>query len=132
MRGSGRRTTFWLSQPFPEFVRESGMPKAPPLRLGVNVDHVATLRNARAGERPAQTKRAAERRAAGIESHPGAWCDAVVGGQGAKAEGEGQGIGAGAALARSAGREAHAAPGLDYVPAEKIASIPEIVELNIG
>src|SRR6195952_5993354 len=29
------------------------MPKAPPLRLGVNVDHVATLRNARAGERPA-------------------------------------------------------------------------------
>src|SRR5258707_7123959 len=24
----------------------------PPLRLGVNVDHVATLRNARAGERP--------------------------------------------------------------------------------
>src|SRR5450755_1425586 len=28
------------------------MLKAPPLRLGVNVDHVATLRNARAGERP--------------------------------------------------------------------------------
>src|SRR3954451_16298071 len=28
------------------------MPKAPPLRLGVNVDHVATLRNARAGSRP--------------------------------------------------------------------------------
>jgi pyridoxine 5-phosphate synthase len=28
------------------------MPKAPPLRLGVNVDHVATLRNARAGQRP--------------------------------------------------------------------------------
>src|SRR5260370_5951203 len=44
--------TFCLSQPFPEFVLESGMPKAPPLRLGVNVDHVATLRNARAGERP--------------------------------------------------------------------------------
>lgn len=28
------------------------MPNPPPLRLGVNVDHVATLRNARAGERP--------------------------------------------------------------------------------
>src|SRR5947208_16716973 len=28
------------------------MPKAPPLRLGVNVDHVATLRNARAGRNP--------------------------------------------------------------------------------
>jgi len=28
------------------------MPKTPPLRLGVNVDHVATLRNARAGHNP--------------------------------------------------------------------------------
>ncbi|MGA7483439.1 MAG: pyridoxine 5'-phosphate synthase, partial [Bradyrhizobium sp.] len=28
------------------------MPKASPLRLGVNVDHVATLRNARGGARP--------------------------------------------------------------------------------
>jgi pyridoxine 5-phosphate synthase len=28
------------------------MPKPPPLRLGVNVDHVATLRNARGGARP--------------------------------------------------------------------------------
>src|SRR3954467_2718063 len=28
------------------------MSQAPPLRLGVNVDHVATLRNARAGARP--------------------------------------------------------------------------------
>src|SRR5215475_10067876 len=28
------------------------MTKAPPLRLGVNVDHVATLRNARGGARP--------------------------------------------------------------------------------
>jgi pyridoxine 5-phosphate synthase len=28
------------------------MPKTPPLRLGVNVDHVATLRNARAGRNP--------------------------------------------------------------------------------
>ena len=28
------------------------MPKAAPLRLGVNVDHVATLRNARGGLRP--------------------------------------------------------------------------------
>ncbi len=28
------------------------MPQPSPLRLGVNVDHVATLRNARGGERP--------------------------------------------------------------------------------
>src|SRR5207244_11126086 len=32
--------------------REPVMPKTPPLRLGVNVDHVATLRNARAGMSP--------------------------------------------------------------------------------
>src|SRR6267142_105738 len=72
MRGSGRRTTFWLSQPFPEFVRESGMPKAPPLRLGVNVDHVATLRNARAGERPDPVRAALvaiEAGADGITAH---------------------------------------------------------------
>jgi pyridoxine 5-phosphate synthase len=39
---------------------------------------------------------------------------------------------AGAALARSIGLEVHAGHGLDYVTAEKIASVPEIVELNIG
>src|SRR5260370_36543689 len=72
MRGSGQRMTFWLSQPFPEFVRESGMPKAPPLRLGVNVDHVATLRNARAGERPDPVRAALvaiEAGADGITAH---------------------------------------------------------------
>ena len=36
------------------------------------------------------------------------------------------------ALARSAGLEVHAGHGLDYVTAEKIASLPDIVELNIG
>jgi pyridoxine 5-phosphate synthase len=46
MRGSSPRMTSG------EFVRESAMIKAPPLRLGVNVDHVATLRNARGGGRP--------------------------------------------------------------------------------
>jgi len=35
-------------------------------------------------------------------------------------------------LARSAGLEVHAGHGLDYVTAEKIAGLPEIVELNIG
>ena len=221
------------------------MPKAPPLRLGVNVDHVATLRNARAGERPdpvraalvaieagadgitahlredrrhirdqdmarlkaeiakplnfemaatadmleialatkphavclvperreeltteggldvagqhnalapfiarlndagvrvslfiaaepRQIEMAAKLRAPVIEIHTGAWCDAVVDGQAAKADAEWQRILAGAALARSAGLEVHAGHGLDYVTAEKISSIPEIVELNIG
>src|SRR6478736_10567139 len=72
MRGSGPRVTFWLSLPFPGFVRESVMPKASPLRLGVNVDHVATLRNARAGERPDPVRAALvaiEAGADGITAH---------------------------------------------------------------
>jgi pyridoxine 5-phosphate synthase len=221
------------------------MPKAPPLRLGVNVDHVATLRNARAGHRPdpvraalvaikagadgitahlredrrhirdedmarlkaeiskplnfemaatldmlrislatkphavclvperreeltteggldvvgqhnalapfiaklndarirvslfiaaepRQIEMAARLRAPVIEIHTGAWCDAVAAGDTAKAEVEWQRIVDGGRLARSAGLEVHAGHGLDYATAERIASLPEIVELNIG
>src|ERR1700710_519094 len=43
------------------------MLKAPPLRLGVNVDHVATLRNARAGERPDPVRAAVVAIAAGAD-----------------------------------------------------------------
>jgi pyridoxine 5-phosphate synthase len=225
--------------------RVSRMPKAPPLRLGVNVDHVATLRNARAGTRPdpvraallaieagadgitahlredrrhirdedmarlkseiskplnfemaatgdmlaialrtkphavclvperreeltteggldvigqrhalapfiarlndagvrvslfiaaepAQIETAAKLRAPVIEIHTGAWCDAVVDGDTAKAGAEWQRIVAGAALARSAGLEVHAGHGLNYATAETIAALPDIIELNIG
>src|SRR2546421_5135217 len=52
--------------------REPAMSKAPPLRLGVNVDHVATLRNARAGERPDPVRAALlaiEAGADGITAH---------------------------------------------------------------
>jgi pyridoxine 5-phosphate synthase len=221
------------------------MPKAPPLRLGVNVDHVATLRNARAGDRPdpvraallaieagadgitahlredrrhirdgdmarlrseiskplnfemaatedmlrialatkphavclvperreeltteggldvagqhnalapfigrlsdagirvslfisadaRQIEMAAKLRAPVIEIHTGAWCDAVVENDAAKAEIEWRRIVAGAALAQSAGLEVHAGHGLDYATAETIAALPQIVELNIG
>jgi pyridoxine 5-phosphate synthase len=48
------------------------MPKTPPLRLGVNVDHVATLRNARAGKRPDPVRAALvaiEAGADGITAH---------------------------------------------------------------
>jgi pyridoxine 5-phosphate synthase len=38
----------------------------------------------------------------------------------------------GAKLAQSAGLEVHGGHGLDYETAEKIASLPQIVELNIG
>jgi pyridoxine 5-phosphate synthase len=221
------------------------MPKAPPLRLGVNVDHVATLRNARAGQRPdpvraalvaieagadgitahlredrrhirdadmarlkaeiskplnfemaatadmlrislatkphavclvperreeltteggldvvgqhnalapfiaklndagirvslfiaaepRQIEMAARLRAPVVEIHTGAWCDAVVEGHADKAEAEWRRIVAGSKLARAAGLEVHAGHGLDYATAEKIASLAEIVELNIG
>ena len=53
-------------------------------------------------------------------------------GHAAKAEAEWQRIVQGAALARSIGLEVHAGHGLDYGTAEKIAGLPEIVELNIG
>src|ERR1700722_19657496 len=48
------------------------MPKASPLRLGVNVDHVATLRNARAGRNPDPVRAALtaiEAGADGITAH---------------------------------------------------------------
>ena len=48
------------------------MPKTPPLRLGVNVDHVATLRNARAGRNPDPVRAALvaiEAGADGITAH---------------------------------------------------------------
>jgi pyridoxine 5-phosphate synthase len=81
---------------------------------------------------PRQIEMAAQLRAPVIELHTGAWCDAVVDGHAVKAASEWQRIVAGAALARSAGLEVHAGHGLDYGTAEKIAALPEIVELNIG
>ncbi len=81
---------------------------------------------------PAQIEMAAKLKAPVIEIHVGAWCDAVIEGQKQKAETEWQRIVAGAKLAQSAGLEVHAGHGLDYVTAETIASLPQIVELNIG
>ncbi|MBH5371663.1 pyridoxine 5'-phosphate synthase [Bradyrhizobium glycinis] len=81
---------------------------------------------------PAQIEMAARLRAPVIEIHTGAWCDAVVDGHTDKAEAEWQRIVAGAKLAKDAGLEVHAGHGLDYATAEKIAGLPEIMELNIG
>jgi pyridoxine 5-phosphate synthase len=81
---------------------------------------------------PRQIEWAAKLRAPVIEIHTGAWCDAVVDGHADKAEAEWQRIVAGARFARSAGLEVHAGHGLDYATAERIAVLPEIVELNIG
>ena len=81
---------------------------------------------------PRQIEMAAKLRAPVIEIHTGAWCDAVTEGRTTMAEAEWQRIVAGAKLARSAGLEVHAGHGLDYATAEIIATLPEIVELNIG
>src|SRR5580704_12157809 len=43
------------------------MPAPPPLRLGVNVDHVASLRNARGGPRPDPLRAALAAIAAGAD-----------------------------------------------------------------
>lgn len=81
---------------------------------------------------PAQIEMAATLKAPVIELHTGAWCDAVVAGDGGKAEAEWQRIAAGVLLAEAAGLEVHAGHGLDYETAETISALPQIAELNIG
>jgi pyridoxine 5-phosphate synthase len=67
-----------------------------------------------------------------IEIHTGAWCDALAAGDAAAGAAEFARIVGGAAQAHSAGLEVHAGHGLDFITAEKIAALTEIVELNIG
>jgi pyridoxine 5-phosphate synthase len=81
---------------------------------------------------PRQIEMAAKLRAPVVEIHTGAWCDAVVERRTAAADAEWQRIVAGVALARSIGHEVHAGQGLDYETAERIATLPELAELNIG
>ncbi len=81
---------------------------------------------------PHQIEMAARLRAPVVEIHTGAWCDAVVAGESAKARTEWQRIAAGALIAQAAGLEVHAGHGLDYETAEIIAGLPQIAELNIG
>lgn len=81
---------------------------------------------------PAQIDTAAQVGAPVIEIHTGAWCEAVTHGDQAAAKAEFERIRTGAAQAARLGLEVHAGHGLDYVTAEAICAIPEIVELNIG
>ena len=81
---------------------------------------------------PEQVEAAAAVGAPVIELHTGAWCEAASTGDNAAAAAEFRRIARGAALAASRGLEVHAGHGLDYATAEKIAALPEIVELNIG
>ena len=81
---------------------------------------------------PAQIEAASAIGAPAIEIHTGAWCDALASGNAAVASAEFERIANGAALAAKAGFEVHAGHGLDFLTAEKIAAIAQIVELNIG
>jgi pyridoxine 5-phosphate synthase len=67
-----------------------------------------------------------------IEIHTGAWCDALADGDAGAAAREWDRIRHGAEQARGLGLEVHAGHGLDYATAERIAALPQIVELNIG
>jgi pyridoxine 5-phosphate synthase len=79
-----------------------------------------------------QIEAAAKAGAPVIEIHVGTWCDAVAEGHGARAAAEFERIKQGARAARRMGLEVHAGHGLDYLTAETIAALPEVVELNIG
>ncbi len=81
---------------------------------------------------PAQIEAASALGAPVVEIHTGAWCEALAAGNEAAATTEFGRIAAGAALAKRAGLEVHAGHGLDFMTAEQIAALPEIVELNIG
>ena len=81
---------------------------------------------------PAQIRQAAAFQSPVIEIHTGAWCHALADGHRDQAENEFRRIREAAALAKSLGLEVHAGHGLDFVSAETIAALPEIVELNIG
>ncbi len=81
---------------------------------------------------PRQFEAAAKLRAPVVEIHVGAWCEALVEHNQKAAEEEWRRIRSGATLAHELGMEVHAGHGLDYVTAETIASLPEVVELNIG
>jgi pyridoxine 5-phosphate synthase len=67
-----------------------------------------------------------------VEFHTGAWCHAVADRAADKAEHLFGRIRVAADQAALAGIECHAGHGLDYVTARQVASLPQIVELNIG
>lgn len=81
---------------------------------------------------PRQIEAAARLRAPVIEIHTGAWCDALIEGREADAQREWQRLCDGVKIGHDLGLEIHAGHGLDYGSAERIATLGDIRELNIG
>lgn len=79
-----------------------------------------------------QIEAAAEIRAAVVELHTGAWCEAIMQGKIHPAQYEFERLRAGTRQAHKLGLEVHAGHGLDFDTAEAISAFPEIAELNIG
>lgn len=67
-----------------------------------------------------------------VELHTGAWCNAVADGAGERATAEFARLKRAAEKAAALGIECHAGHGLDYGTARQIATLPQVVELNIG
>ena len=67
-----------------------------------------------------------------VELHTGAWCEAVIASDRAKADAEFERIRKAALYTAKLGIECHAGHGLDYETARTISALPQIVELNIG
>jgi pyridoxine 5-phosphate synthase len=81
---------------------------------------------------PAQIEAAAALGAPVVELHTGAWCDALAGHQADRAAAEFDRLRTAARHANGLGFEVHAGHGLNYMTAETIAGLPEVLELNIG
>lgn len=81
---------------------------------------------------PKQIEAAVALKADIIEIHTGAWCEAVLSGDHAGAEKLFARIRDAAKQAHDLGLEVHAGHGLDYETAERVSSLPQIMELNIG
>ena len=80
---------------------------------------------------PESLKASADLGAPVVELHTGAWCDAIARGD-SGADYEFGRLRVAAAQTAGLGLECHAGHGLDYASARLIASLPQVVELNIG
>lgn len=79
-----------------------------------------------------QIEASAAARADIVELHTGAYCEAVINNEDLKARGELERLVRSARQASDLGLEVHAGHGLTFDTVRPVASLPQIVELNIG